>query len=147
MVTPWYRLAPAARSARCLEPFRRLVASDGPRPWVMLGHLAIDDFDPSRPALPALIGLLRRTLGDDGLLVTDDAAMAPYRADLAGHAVSTLKGDADLILACWNPDVALEVLAKLVRALPGDAALAAALKVSDARLASQAPRTRSVGPD
>ncbi len=122
-----------------LEPFRRLTGPDGPHPWVMLGHVAFDDRDPSRPASasPALIGLLRDTLQDGGVVVTDDAATAPYRANLASNVASTLRSGGDLFLASWDPDVALGVIAEIVHAIPGDERLATVVSESDTRLAGR----------
>ena len=74
---------------------------------------------------PALVG--RRPLPLFAFVLADAAAV---------------RGGADLILASWDLDVALTVLADLARALPGDAALATALTASDVRLTSQPPRTR-----
>ncbi len=117
-----------------LEPFRRLTAAGGPRPWVMLSHLVVDELDPKRPASasPALIAVLRQTLGYDGILVTDDAAMAPYQAHLANHAVSSIEGGADLILCSWDPDVAFAVIEVLASNEDGD--LAQAMHRSEQRL-------------
>lgn len=98
-----------------LLPFREAVSAEryygtyevgkGAVPAVMVGHILMTAFDTERPATlsPAVVtGLLRETLGFDGLICTDDLTMAAI-ADTYGMgeaAVLALEAGCDLLLVC-----------------------------------------------
>lgn len=98
-----------------LLPFREAVsperyygtyeAGKGAVPAVMVGHILMTAFDDERPATlsPAVVtGLLRGTLGFDGLVCTDDLTMAAI-SDTYGMgeaAVLALEAGCDLLLVC-----------------------------------------------
>ncbi len=88
-----------------LPPFRAAVEAGVP--MVMVGHLVYPAIDPARPASlsPEAMGMLRGELGFDGVVVTDDLAMAgatgggsPARA-----AVEAVKAGADLLIVSSPP--------------------------------------------
>ena len=88
-----------------LPPFRAAVGAGVP--MVMVGHLVYPAIDPERPASlsPEAVGMLRKDLGFDGVVVTDDLAMAgasggrpPARA-----AVEAVKAGADLLIVSSPP--------------------------------------------
>jgi beta-N-acetylhexosaminidase len=88
-----------------LPPFE--AAIDAGVPMVMVGHLLYPAIDPERPASlsPEAVGMLRGELGFDGVVVTDDLAMAgatgggpPARA-----AVAAAKAGADLLIISSPP--------------------------------------------
>ncbi len=88
-----------------LPPFRAAVEAGVP--MVMAGHLLYPAVDAERPASlsPRWVGLLREDLGFDGVVVTDDLAMAgasggrtPERA-----AVEAVKAGADLLVVSSPP--------------------------------------------
>jgi beta-N-acetylhexosaminidase len=88
-----------------LPPFEAAVRAGAP--MVMVGHLVYPAIDPDRPASlsPEAIGMLRGELGFDGVVVTDDLAMAgatgggpPARA-----AVEAVKAGADLLIISSPP--------------------------------------------
>jgi beta-N-acetylhexosaminidase len=88
-----------------LPPFEAAVEAGVP--MVMVGHLVYPAIDPERPASlsPEAIGMLRGDLGFDGVVVTDDLAMAgatggdpPARA-----AVEAVKAGADLLIVSSSP--------------------------------------------
>jgi beta-N-acetylhexosaminidase len=88
-----------------LPPFEAAVRAGVP--MVMVGHLLYPAIDPERPASLSseAIGMLRGELGFDGVVVTDDLAMAgatgggpPARA-----AVEAVKAGADLLLISSPP--------------------------------------------
>jgi len=90
---------------RDLPPFR--AAIEAGVPMVMMGHLVYPAIDPERPASlsPEAYRLLREDLGFDGVVVTDDLAMAgatgggtPARA-----AVRAVKAGADLLIVSSPP--------------------------------------------
>ncbi|MGH3148009.1 MAG: glycoside hydrolase family 3 N-terminal domain-containing protein, partial [Rubrobacter sp.] len=88
-----------------LPPFRAAVEAGVP--MVMVGHLVYPAIDPDTPASLSAeaVGLLRRDLGFEGVVVTDDLAMAgatgggsPARA-----AVEAVKAGADLLIVSSQP--------------------------------------------
>jgi beta-N-acetylhexosaminidase len=88
-----------------LPPFEAVIEAGAP--IVMVGHLVYPAIDPERPASlsPEAVGMLRGELGFDGVVVTDDLAMAgatsggpPYRA-----AVEAVKAGADLLIISSPP--------------------------------------------
>ena len=88
-----------------LPPFRAAVGAGVP--MVMAGHLLYPAVDARRPASlsPRWMGLLREDLGFEGVIVTDDLAMAgasgggtPDRA-----AVEAVKAGADLLVVSSPP--------------------------------------------
>jgi len=89
-----------------LPPFEAAIAADVP--MVMVGHLVYPAIDPERPASlsPEAIAMLRERLGFEGIVVTDDLAMAgasgggpPARA-----AVEAVKAGADLLVISSPPE-------------------------------------------
>jgi beta-N-acetylhexosaminidase len=130
-----------------LAPFRELAQTLSPRPWVMLSHAAVASLDAAHPASASrpVIDILRHDWGFDGMLVTDDAWMAPYRRNLEDNLLGTLAGGADIVLIAYDPDLTYRVLDTLLRArrsgrLPDDA-----LRASDERLARLRPPRQAVG--
>jgi beta-N-acetylhexosaminidase len=88
-----------------LPPFEAAIGAGAP--MVMVGHLVYPVIDPERPASlsPEAVGMLRGKLGFDGVVVTDDLAMAgatgggpPFRA-----AVEAVKAGADLLIISSPP--------------------------------------------
>ena len=96
---------PATLRSHDLPPFE--AAIEAGVPMVMVGHLLYPAIDPERPASlsPEAIRMLRGDLGFDGVVVTDDLAMAgatgggsPSRA-----AVAAAKAGADLLIISSPP--------------------------------------------
>lgn len=83
-----------------LPPFRAAIRAG--LPTVMVGHLVYPAIDPKLPASlsPAAMRLLREGLGFDGVIVTDDLAMAGASGGAAPSqaAVAAVKAGADLML-------------------------------------------------
>lgn len=69
---------------------------------VMVGHLLYPAIDPERPASlsPEAISLLRRELGFDGVVITDDLGMAGASGGrtTGWAAVEAIKAGADLLI-------------------------------------------------
>lgn len=87
-----------------LEPFARLIASPAAPPLMMMGHLRLDPVAPDgRPATistPIVTGLLRRRLGYQGVVVTDDLDMKAV-SDLMGRkeaVVQAIAAGCDLLM-------------------------------------------------
>lgn len=107
--------APEELEALELLPFREAVsperyygtyeAGKGSVPAVMVGHILMTAFDDEHPATlsqAVVTGLLRGTLGFDGLVCTDDLTMAAI-ADTYGMgeaSVLALEAGCDLLLVC-----------------------------------------------
>ena len=97
---------PATLRSYDLPPFEAAIAAGVP--MVMVGHLIYPAIDPERPTSlsPEAIAMLREELGFEGVVVTDDLAMAgasgggpPARA-----AVAAVKAGADLLLISSPPE-------------------------------------------
>lgn len=104
-----------------LPPFRAAVQAGAP--MVMVGHLLYPAIDPGLPASlsPKAIGLLREDLGFDGVVVSDDLAMAGALGGgtPAQAAVAAVKAGADLLLISSPPQQQADAYAALVRAIEG----------------------------
>jgi beta-N-acetylhexosaminidase len=88
-----------------LPPFE--AAIEAGVPMVMVGHLVYPALDPRRPASlsPEAIGMLRGELGFDGVIITDDLAMAGASGDgpPARATVEAVKAGADLLIISSPP--------------------------------------------
>ena len=102
-----------------LPPFRAAVEAGVP--MVMAGHLLYPAVDAERPASlsPEWMGLLREDLGFEGVVVTDDLAMAgatggesPARA-----AVAAVEAGADLLLLSSPPQRQADAIDAVVAAV------------------------------
>lgn len=89
-----------------LPPFK--AAIEAGVPMVMAGHLVYPAIDPDRPASlsPAAMKVLRKELGFDGVIVTDDLGMAgaSQGGTPASAAVEAVKAGADLLLISSPPE-------------------------------------------
>jgi len=92
--------ASEADLAADIAPFRDLAGSGA---WAMTAHILYAAWDAERPATlsPRVIGeVIRREIGFDGVLVSDDLAMGAMRGlsnDLAGAAI---EAGCDIVLHC-----------------------------------------------
>jgi beta-glucosidase-like glycosyl hydrolase len=105
-----------------LLPFRQAVAAGVP--MVMTAHLAVPEWE-ARPATLSPVALqewLRRRLGFDGVIITDDLEMGAIATKLPAPqgAKEALAAGADLLLICNNWQAAWET----ARLLAADASLA-----------------------
>ena len=113
-----------------LQPFRAAIDADVAA--IMTAHIVYPAFDPDRPATLSptiLTDLLRKELGFDGLLITDDMEMKAiddrYRSGEA--AVMAVEAGADIVMVLWTPAKQLEVFDALLSAVKSG-------RVSQARL-------------
>jgi beta-N-acetylhexosaminidase len=85
-------------AAQDFAPFRALADL----PLGMTAHVVYDAIDAETAATlsPAAIGLIRQTIGFDGLLMTDDISMKALSDDVAGNSAAALAAGCDLILHC-----------------------------------------------
>jgi beta-N-acetylhexosaminidase len=122
-----HELLPLAQSAdpqRAVDllPFRRAIAAGVP--MVMTAHMAVPEWE-ARPATLSPVALkewLRRRLGFDGVIITDDLEMGGITTSLSAPqgAKEALAAGADLLLICNNWQAAWET----ARLLAMDASLA-----------------------
>lgn len=91
-----------------LIPFESLDKS-AKRPWaVMLAHIAFPEIDPSgAPASfskPIVTDLLRKKLGFDGVVITDDIQMAGAGLipDIKERSIRAVEAGVDMIMITWN---------------------------------------------
>jgi beta-N-acetylhexosaminidase len=113
-----------------LRPFRAAIDADVAA--IMTAHIIYPAFDPDRPATlsPAILtDLLRKELGFDGLLITDDMEMKAiddrYRSGEA--AVMAVEAGADIVMVLWSPTKQLQVFEALLSAVKSG-------RISQARL-------------
>lgn len=80
------------------EPFRSL--SD--LPMAMTAHIIYSSFDPNFCATisPIMIEVIRKNIGFDGLLMTDDISMEALDGPLSTRALASLNAGCDVVLHC-----------------------------------------------
>jgi beta-N-acetylhexosaminidase len=92
-----------------LLPFAR----NADLPWMMTAHIVYPEFDPVLPATlsPVIIQqIIRRRIGFDGVLVTDDLAMKALNGEPADLAIQALAAGCDLALYCSGAYAPTEAL-------------------------------------
>ena len=129
-----------------LRPFRALAHAHGrtpAAPAVMTAHIVYPQIDPEHPATlsrPVLTGLLRESIGYDGVVITD-ALMMKAVHDRYGHAlgaVMALQAGADMPLAQGSLEEQAAAIRAIEAALQEGQLLPADVKRSEARLADLA---------
>ncbi|HEY3798334.1 MAG TPA: beta-N-acetylhexosaminidase [Caulobacteraceae bacterium] len=110
----------AALEAADFAPFR--VNSD--MPMAMSAHVVFTAIDPAAPATQSakVVRLIRRELGFDGLLMTDDLSMKALKGDFAGRARAALDAGCDVVLHCNGGMAEMTAVAAGARPLAGAAA-------------------------
>jgi beta-N-acetylhexosaminidase len=104
-----------------LVPFR--AAIDAGVATIMTAHVLMPAFDKDRPASlsPAIVdGLLKRTLGYRGVVISDDLGMKAISATkgLGEATVDAIAAGCDVVLLCNNPiDEQVEALETVIRAV------------------------------
>ncbi len=113
-----------------LQPFRAAIDADVAA--IMTAHIVYPAFDADRPATlsPSILtDLLRKELGFDGLLITDDMEMEAiddhYRSGEA--AVMAVEAGADIVMVLWTSAKQIEVFDALLSAVKSG-------RISQARL-------------
>ena len=132
-----------------LQPFRRALASRCP--GVMVSHVryrALDEEWPASMSPRVVGGLLRRNLGFDGLVLSDDLEMAAVRS-LWGVGVAAtrfLVAGGDLALICRLPETRDEAVIAVGQALASGALPSAAATRARARRAALRQQIERAGP-
>lgn len=120
-----------------LAPFASLASM---LPAVMSAHVVFEAWDPHRPSTlsPAVIdGLLRRELGFDGLVLSDDLEMKAVADRYAPEelATSALEAGVDVISCCHDRARQERLLAALVRRAAEDQGFRARVEAAAHRVA------------
>ena len=113
-----------------LQPFRAAIDADVAA--IMTAHIIYPAFDANRPATLSptiLTDLLRKELGFDGLLITDDMEMKAIddRYQSGEAAVMAVEAGADIVMVLWTPTKQIEVFDALLSAVKSG-------RISQARL-------------
>ena len=94
------------------------------KPWgIMLAHVSFPKIDPSKmPATFSSVivqGLLRKELGDDVLVVTDDIQMAgaSTESDIGNRSVRAIEAGADMVMIAWSLKVQKQVFSAIRKAI------------------------------
>jgi beta-N-acetylhexosaminidase len=113
------------------EPFRAAIAEQVA--FIMTAHVLVPALDEDRPATlsPSIVeGLLRRELGFEGVILSDDLEMKAISArySVPAAAVAAIQAGCDAVLVCGGEvDLQAQTLEALVRAVEGGAIAAARL--------------------
>jgi beta-N-acetylhexosaminidase len=129
---PVVEASAADLDARDFAPFR--VLSD--MPIAMTAHVVYAAFDAQRPATTSrrVIGeVIRRRIGFDGLLVSDDLSMKALSGDFTARARASLAAGCDVVLHCNGDSAEMKAVVDGARPLAGKAKARAAAAM--ARLA------------
>lgn len=97
-----------------IAPFRALAAA----PIAMTAHVLYTAWDRDNPATqsPFIIGeIIRRRIGFDGLLLTDDLDMDALSGSVPERAARSIAAGCDIALNCWAE---MEDMIGIARALP-----------------------------
>jgi len=91
-------------------------------PMAMTAHVVFTAVDPDRPATtsPAVIeDVIRKAIGFDGLLMSDDLSMEALSGDLVGRAGASLAAGCDVVLHCNGSMEEMTRVASATGALDG----------------------------
>ncbi len=131
---------------RVTAPREMLVEDCGPfaalagiAAWAMTAHIIYEELDPERPATlsPTVIGqVIRRAIGFEGVLVSDDLCMKALEGEPGALAAEAIAAGCDIVLHCNG---VLEDSAAVLAGCPGlsDAAEA---RLAETRARVQAAR-------
>ncbi|MEQ9042486.1 MAG: beta-N-acetylhexosaminidase [Alphaproteobacteria bacterium] len=95
------------------RPFRLLSGM----PLAMTAHIVYTALDPAQPATlskPVIEGVIRKQIGFDGLLMTDDVSMAALEGALGARARAALAAGCDVVLHCNGKLAEMTALAEAV---------------------------------
>ncbi len=92
-------------------------------PMAMTAHVVVEALDPERPATQSaeVISYLRREVGLDMLLMTDDISMGALRGSVGDRSKAALAAGCDLVLHCNGVLAEMEDVANAAPLLQGEA--------------------------
>jgi beta-N-acetylhexosaminidase len=109
-------------------------------PIAMTAHVVYSAVDPYRPATtsPAVVGeVIRRRIGFDGLLMTDDLSMQALSGSLGERAAAAFAAGCDMALHCNGKLAEMREVVAATPALAGEAARRAAAALACLRPATK----------
>jgi beta-N-acetylhexosaminidase len=113
-------------------------------PVAMTAHVVYEAVDPKRPATTSsrvVQTVIRREIGFDGLLLSDDLSMAALQGSIGKRANSALLAGCDVVLHCNGDFNEMKEVASSVKILSGES-----LRRADAALAQyRAPADLDIG--
>jgi beta-N-acetylhexosaminidase len=126
-----------------LVPFARAVAAGVPS--LMTAHIVFEALDREQPASmsPTVVaGLLRKKLGFEGVVVTDDLEMKAIADHFAIEevAVRALTAGVDVLLVCHDAELARRAIDAIVRAVKSGAVAEEILNAATRRVSAFARR-------
>jgi beta-N-acetylhexosaminidase len=103
----------------------------------MTAHIVFSDIDPDQPATTSakMIEVIRKDIGFDGILMTDDISMEAWSGPVAERTTASIAAGCDLVLHC-NGDA--DEMA-IVAAAAGDMSPAAAIRANHVFASRKAP--------
>ncbi len=111
-------------------------------PLAMSAHIRLTALDDSpATASPAAIALIRRDIGFDGLLMTDDIGMQALSGSLAERAASAIQAGCDVVLSCNETIAEMETIV----AAAGHLNPIAKRRADDALAMRRAPEAMDLG--
>jgi beta-N-acetylhexosaminidase len=92
-------------------------------PMAMTAHVVYSAYDPDNPATlsPKIIRLIRKKLGFDGLLMTDDLSMKALAGTMEDRIAKASAAGCDIMLHCNGEFAEMQVVAKAAGELKGRA--------------------------
>ncbi|MCA0434427.1 MAG: beta-N-acetylhexosaminidase [Proteobacteria bacterium] len=97
-------------------------AGFGDCPMAMTAHVIYENIDPNRPATQSrdvIRNVIRKQLGYNGFLMTDDLSMKALRGSLGDRAAASLAAGVDIVLYCSGVLSEMEEVAAASGALKG----------------------------
>ena len=106
-----------------LSPFAAMEEKMGDHWAVMLAHVSYPKLDasgtPATFSKPIVTGILRKQMGFNGLVITDDIEMAGAETIKDTHlrALKAIEAGADMIMVAWNKRLQAEIAVSLMKAV------------------------------
>lgn len=137
--------ASAAELEADIAPFRRLSAT----PIGMSAHIIYTAWDEENPATlssKVIETIIRREIGFDGLLLTDDIDMEALSGTIPERAERAIAAGCDVVLNCWARMDDMEAMAQRLPALTpeGERRLSRALEATAAAEQASTGRTERI---
>ncbi len=101
----------------------------------MTAHIVMEAIDPARPATisPDVIDVIRRDIGFDGLLMTDDISMEALSGTIEARAAASIAAGCDIVLHCNGDMAEMQAVASVVGPMTAQAGLRAAAALAQRR--------------
>ncbi len=122
----------AELAATDFAPFKALSGGPAPKPWAMTAHVVFTSIDSDHPATlskTVIDEVIRRDIGFDGILMSDDLSMKALSGPIGARSRDAFAAGCDLILHCngdmaemaaaaqESPDLSVDIKTKLAASL------------------------------